>query len=126
MNQPLELAVVIPTYNELRNVPVLVAKLDAALKGRNWEAIFVDDDSPDGTADAARDIAPMIPAGDAILFDSTPFTLEQVVERVITALGRLGGDSFDDPPPQEEAVSSSQTRTCADRSRYVSLRTVTC
>jgi len=26
--------------------------------------------------------------------------LEQVVERVITALGRLGGDSFDDPPPQ--------------------------
>ena len=25
--------------------------------------------------------------------------LEQVVERVITALGRLGGDSFDDPPP---------------------------
>lgn len=26
--------------------------------------------------------------------------LEQVVERVITALGRLGGDSFDNPPPQ--------------------------
>ena len=25
--------------------------------------------------------------------------LEQVVERVIAALGRLGGDSFDDPPP---------------------------
>ena len=57
MNEALELAVVIPTFNELRNVPVLVAKLDAALKGRNWEAIFVDDDSPDGTADAARAIA---------------------------------------------------------------------
>lgn len=57
MTDPLELAVVIPTYNELRNVPVLVDKLDAALKGRNWEAIFVDDDSPDGTADAARAIA---------------------------------------------------------------------
>ena len=26
--------------------------------------------------------------------------LEQVVERVIAALGRLGGDSFDNPPPQ--------------------------
>jgi dolichol-phosphate mannosyltransferase len=57
VNDALELAVVIPTFNELRNVPVLVAKLDAALKGRNWEAIFVDDDSPDGTADAARAIA---------------------------------------------------------------------
>ena len=61
MSKGLELAVVIPTYNELRNVPVLVAKLDAALKGRNWEAIFVDDDSPDGTADAAREIARLDP-----------------------------------------------------------------
>jgi dolichol-phosphate mannosyltransferase len=53
----IELAVVIPTFNEAANVPVLVARLDAALKGRAWEAIFVDDNSPDGTADAAREIA---------------------------------------------------------------------
>ncbi len=52
----LELAVVIPTFNERANVPLLIAKLDAALTGRNWEAIFVDDDSPDGTADAAREL----------------------------------------------------------------------
>ena len=45
MSETLELAVVIPTFNELRNVPVLIAKLDAALAGRRWEAIFVDDDS---------------------------------------------------------------------------------
>jgi len=50
----LELAVVIPTFNERANVPLLIEKLDMALAGRNWEAIFVDDDSPDGTADAAR------------------------------------------------------------------------
>ncbi|MES2445441.1 MAG: glycosyltransferase family 2 protein [Pseudomonadota bacterium] len=54
---PLELAVVVPTFNERANVGVLVAKLDAALAGRNWEAIFVDDNSPDGTADAARELA---------------------------------------------------------------------
>jgi dolichol-phosphate mannosyltransferase len=53
----LELAVVIPTFNERANVPVLVAKLEQALQGRNWEAIFVDDDSPDGTAAAARELA---------------------------------------------------------------------
>ncbi|WP_404334396.1 glycosyltransferase [Sphingomonas sp. MMS12-HWE2-04] len=53
----LELAVVIPTFNERGNVAVLVAKLDQALAGRNWEAIFVDDDSPDGTADAVRELA---------------------------------------------------------------------
>lgn len=52
----LELAVVIPTYREAANVPKLVALLDAALQGRAWEAIFVDDNSPDGTADVAREI----------------------------------------------------------------------
>lgn len=53
----LDLAVVIPTFNEAANVPRLVALLDAALAGLAWEAIFVDDDSPDGTADAARALA---------------------------------------------------------------------
>ena len=52
----LELAVVVPTFNERANVPVLVAKLDRALAGHRWEAIFVDDDSPDGTADAVREL----------------------------------------------------------------------
>ena len=53
----LALAVVIPTFNEAANVPLLVARLDVALAGHAWEAIFVDDDSPDGTATAAREIA---------------------------------------------------------------------
>lgn len=57
MSENLEIAIVIPTFNELRNVPLLIEKLDAALAGRAWEAIFVDDDSPDGTAQAARAIA---------------------------------------------------------------------
>jgi len=54
---PAELCVVIPTLNERDNVPVLVERLDAALAGIAWEAIFVDDDSPDGTADVVRRIA---------------------------------------------------------------------
>ena len=57
MTDALDLAIVIPTFNERRNVPLLIAKLDAALAGLAWEAIFVDDNSPDGTADAARELA---------------------------------------------------------------------
>ena len=53
---PLELAVVIPVFNESANVAEMVRRIDVALAGRNWEAIFVDDDSPDGTADVAREI----------------------------------------------------------------------
>lgn len=53
---PLELAVVIPTFNERANIAALIERLDRALAGRGWEAIVVDDDSPDGTADLARDL----------------------------------------------------------------------
>lgn len=55
--QPLELAIVLPTLNERANLAPLVARLDAALPGIAWEAIIVDDNSPDGTADEARTIA---------------------------------------------------------------------
>lgn len=57
MMTPLDLAIVIPTFNEKANVATLIAKLDAALAGIGWEAVFVDDDSPDGTADAADELA---------------------------------------------------------------------
>lgn len=53
----LRLGVVLPTYNERGNLRLLVERLDAALSGIAWEAIFVDDNSPDGTADEARTIA---------------------------------------------------------------------
>ncbi len=59
--RPLDLALVVPVFNERDNVPRLVAALDRALAGRAWEAIFVDDDSPDGTADAVRAIARVDP-----------------------------------------------------------------
>ncbi len=56
-----ELAVVVPCFNERDNVKPLAARLDAALAGIAWEAVFVDDDSPDGTAAAVRRIAAFDP-----------------------------------------------------------------
>lgn len=53
----LQLTVVIPTFSEQANVTPLVASLDTALQGIRWEAVFVDDNSPDGTADQVRVIA---------------------------------------------------------------------
>ena len=52
-----ELTVVVPCYNERANVGPMVARLRLALAGIAWEAVFVDDDSPDGTAAAVRAIA---------------------------------------------------------------------
>ena len=46
----IDLAVVIPTFNERGNVPELISRLESTLEGLSWELVFVDDDSPDDTA----------------------------------------------------------------------------
>ena len=51
------LSVVVPTYRERANVRVLFERMKDALDGLPWEMIVVDDDSPDGTSDAAFGIA---------------------------------------------------------------------
>ena len=52
-----ELTVVVPTRNERDNIVPLIERLEQALAGRDWEVVFVDDDSPDGTADLVRQVA---------------------------------------------------------------------
>jgi dolichol-phosphate mannosyltransferase len=54
---PLQLSVIVPTFNECDNVVTLVQRLDVALAGIAWEVIFVDDNSPDGTSDVVRMLA---------------------------------------------------------------------
>ena len=52
-----ELSIVVPTFNERDNVIELVQRLTRALGDSAWEVVFVDDDSPDGTADLVRELA---------------------------------------------------------------------
>ena len=51
-----ELTIVVPTLNERDNVGPLIDRLDRLLVGVDWEAVFVDDDSADETADHLRDL----------------------------------------------------------------------
>ena len=51
------LSVIVPTFNERENIRELVQRLSVVLAGIAWEVIFVDDDSPDGTAALVREIA---------------------------------------------------------------------
>ncbi len=49
-----ELSVIVPTFNERDNIAPMIECLAAALGDLSWEVIFVDDDSPDGTAELVR------------------------------------------------------------------------
>jgi dolichol-phosphate mannosyltransferase len=52
-----ELSVIVPTFNERDNVHELVKRLRETLTGIAWEVVFVDDNSPDGTAETVRELA---------------------------------------------------------------------
>ncbi|ODN84674.1 hypothetical protein L202_00571 [Cryptococcus amylolentus CBS 6039] len=52
-------SVILPTYNERKNLPVIVWLLARTFESAsiNWEVIVVDDASPDGTQEVARQLA---------------------------------------------------------------------
>ena len=60
ISQKVAVTIVVPTYNERLNIRPLVSLLENALTGIDWEVVFVDDDSPDGTADEVRELAKSI------------------------------------------------------------------
>jgi len=55
------ISIIIPTYNERNNICRVIRKLSKALKGYEHEIIVVDDNSPDGTAEKAREMAKKYP-----------------------------------------------------------------
>src|SRR5271154_6266595 len=50
-------SVVVPTYQESTNIPILFDRIKYALNAEPWELIVVDDDSPDGTSSVAFALA---------------------------------------------------------------------
>ncbi len=52
-----ELTIVVPTFNEVENVAELVRRVEVALDSVEWEIVFVDDDSPDGTAESVFELS---------------------------------------------------------------------
>ena len=54
---PLQMTVVIPTFNEAGNVELLLDRIGLALAGIEWEAMFVDDGSKDGTPELIEQLS---------------------------------------------------------------------
>lgn len=54
-------SVVIPTFNEIKNIGLLIGELDESLQSIAHEIIIVDDNSPDGTGQRAEELAGQYP-----------------------------------------------------------------
>ena len=59
--------VILPTYNERENLPIITWLLAKTFKEHaiDWELIIVDDNSPDGTQEVAKELIGIY--GDAIV-----------------------------------------------------------
>src|ERR1700687_5457530 len=55
------ISVVVPVRNEAGNIAPLIAEIAAALQGRAFEIVYVDDGSQDATADELRGLMAQYP-----------------------------------------------------------------
>ncbi len=53
----LSISIILPTYNERQNLPILVERLEKVLVGRDFEVLVMDDNSPDETWLLARELS---------------------------------------------------------------------
>lgn len=85
------LSMVVPTFNEAENVKELFRRLEDALGSKGWEVIFVDDDSPDGTASIVRSLATTDPRVRCLQRIGRRGLSSACIEGMLTACGRIIG-----------------------------------
>jgi dolichol-phosphate mannosyltransferase len=57
MSNRTSFSIIVPAYNERENIPLVVERLEALLTGRDYEMVFVDDDSRDGSLEVLMRLA---------------------------------------------------------------------
>ena len=112
--QPL-VSVVVPVRNEAENIAPLVAEITAALAGLQFEIVYVDDGSTDGTASELLAAEALVPSGSALRRFRHRQSCGQsaaVSTGVRAARGRwiatLDGDGQNDPADIPRLLSRAQ------------------
>lgn len=113
MGEFVELSVVIPVYNEIDNISPMLKAVEEALSEVDYELIFVDDGSSDGTPDAIRKLAhPRIVLVEfARNFGQTSAMAAGIAEARGELIATLDGDLQNDPadiPMMMNELQSSQ------------------
>ncbi|MEO0786483.1 MAG: glycosyltransferase family 2 protein [Pseudomonadota bacterium] len=101
MSDALELSIVVPVHNEAGNVEQLVSEIAAALDGRAYEMVFVDDASTDDTRAVLVQLKERFPALRVLGHRSNAGQSRAIRTGIRGARGRmvgtLDGDGQNDP-----------------------------
>jgi dolichol-phosphate mannosyltransferase len=127
MMPPGSVLVVVPTYNEVDNLPVLVEQIMAL--GASYQVLVVDDQSPDGTGAMADTLAARYPGrvdvmhrtGRRGLGRSYVDALSQAITRDVEVVCQMDADFSHDPKYLPELVAgvTSGTWDLVIGSRYL-------
>ncbi|HIH32388.1 TPA: polyprenol monophosphomannose synthase [Candidatus Woesearchaeota archaeon] len=122
----LKLSVIIPTYNEKRNIKILIPRIVKALGNQFfYEIIVVDDNSPDGTAEAVRSMKKKFHSINIIIRKKNRGFANSMIEGFGNAKGRyiatLDSDLCHDPKifPAMIKILDSNDADMVIGSRYV-------
>ena len=83
-------SIVIPTYNEKDNIIFLVERIDDVLSGYDYEIVFIDDNSSDGTAQLAEALSHKYPVKVIVRFNKKGLA-SAVVDGIAHVTGQIVG-----------------------------------
>ncbi|MGD8814971.1 MAG: polyprenol monophosphomannose synthase [Anaerolineales bacterium] len=121
-----KLIVIIPTYNEAENLPILVAEL-WALSIPDLEILIVDDASPDGTGEIADELAQRQPQRMSVIHRQGKLGLgsaylmgfQTAFERGADAIAQMDADFSHSPSYLPEFLEKLDEADAVFGSRYV-------
>jgi dolichol-phosphate mannosyltransferase len=115
-----DITVVVPVLNEAANIVPLASMLHEALDGLDWEVLFVDDDSPDGTGEIASALARDDPRVRHILRIADPGLANSCIHGMLASSAEvlcvMDGDAQHDP----RVIRTMRERLAADGADVVS------
>jgi len=116
------LSIIVPTYNEVESLPLLVERIHDSLAGYNYELVVVDDNSPDGTGRLAEELSAHRPikvvhrAGKLGLASATIEGFRQASGEI---LGVIDADLQHPPEYIPQMLQAMESADIAIASRYV-------
>ncbi len=116
--------VVIPTYNERANLPVLIAGL---MQHDNVRALVVDDQSPDGTGAVAEDLGRQYPGRISVMHRTSKRGfgrsyidgMKQAITEPVDVLCQMDADLSHDPKQLPALIAASTSADVVIGSRYI-------
>lgn len=126
LDETLKLTVVVPTYNEAKNLPQLTAAL-FSLPIADLHVLVVDDNSPDGTGEIARSLAVDHPNRMGVIMRQGKLGLgtayvtgfQRALQEGANAVAQMDADFSHDPDCLVDFLEALNTHDVVLGSRYV-------